>query len=414
MNPPAPRAGTAPFPQNDRTITTLASQSPASPARARRPSPARPWHRRRWAWGIGLATVLLVLSVVGLFMVPAQWAGWVVPGDSVVDSDAVAFRPGKATSTKGRIEADGIELFEPEGSILLTTVSIDSDLTVIEWIESSLRDSIELRTRWSVFGVRTTAEQREHNLQLMDGSKEAAVLVALEHLGVNAVDATGVGFGATVADGPSDGILRRGEVIVAIDAEPVTTLASLLELLAIRPPGTLAVVTVEDAETRQRRDAKIVLGSHPDADNDGGFIGVSRVQERIERHDLPFDLSIASGSVGGPSAGLAFTLTTLDLLTPGELTGGRRVAVTGTIGLDGSVGNVGGVVQKAFAAREAGAEVFIVPADLVGDARVGAGDMPVVGVGSLDEALSALAGYGGEVDDLALPSPPPPPGSAGV
>lgn len=353
----------------------------------------------------GLATVVVALSVAAAFVVPAQWAGWVVPGDSVVDSDAVAFRPGKATTTVDRVDADGVELFEPEGSILLTTVSIDSDLTVVEWIESSLSDSIELRSRWSVFGVRTPSEQRSHNLQLMENSKDGAVIVALEHLGVNAVDVTGVAFGATVADGPVDGLMQRGEVIVAIDAEPVTTVASLLELLSTRPPGTAILVTVEHAETLERRDVEVTLAVHPDSGGDQGFLGVSRIQERIERRSLPFNIEIASGSVGGPSAGLAFTLTVLDLLTPGELTGGRRVAVTGSILLDGSVGNVGGVVQKAFAARSAGAELFIVPEDMAEDARVGAGDMPVVGVASLDEALAALASYGGQVNDLALPDP---------
>ena len=359
-------------------------------------------------------TVVAAGAAVVLFMVPAQWAGWVVPGDSVVDSDAVAFRPGQASAATGRIVAEGIELFEPGGEFLLTTVVIDSDLTVIEWIESSLSDSIELRSRWSVYGVRTTAEQRGHNLQLMEQSKDAAVAVALEHLGVNAVDSTGVAFGSTVENGPVDGILERGEVIVAVDGEPVTTLASLLELLAARAPGTVAVVTVEHFETLERRDVPITLGQHPEEGIGGGFIGISRVGERIRHNTLPFDVGISSGSVGGPSAGLAFTLAVLDLLTPGELTGGRQVAVTGTIRLDGSVGDVGGVAQKAFAAREAGAELFIVPESLAGQARVGGGEMPVVGVASLEEALAALGAYGGEVTDLALPSQPEPLDSPGV
>ena len=349
-----------------------------------------------------------------MFVIPAQWAGWVVPGDSVVDSEAVAFLPGRATPTVNRIHTDGIELFEPEGEILLTTISIDTDLTVVEWIESSLDDSIELRSRWSVFGVKTPSEQREHNLEMMEGSKDAAVVVALEHLGVNAVDATGVAFGATVEDGPADGILERHDVIVALDHQPVTTLASLLELLAIRPPGTVAVLTLEHYETLERRDAEVTLGAHPEEGNDGGFIGISLVGERIVRNQLPFDVGISSGSVGGPSAGLAFTLAVLDILTPGELTGGHRVAVTGSIGLDGYVGDVGGVVQKAHAARKAGAELFIVPVALEDEARSGSGDMPVVGVATLEAALAALESFGGEVSDLALPSLEPVDDSAGV
>ena len=361
-----------------------------------------------------MATLFTASAVAAMFVVPAQWAGWVVPGDSVVDSEAVAFRPGYATSTVNRITTDGVELFEPEGEILLTTITIDSDLTVVEWIESSLDDSIELRSYWSVFGVRTPSEQREQNLEMMEDSKDTAVVVALAHLGVDAVDATGVAFGATVEDGPADGILERREVIVALDGQPVTTLASLLELLEIRPAGTVVMVTLEHSETLERRDVEVTLGVHPEEGNDGGFIGISRVGERIERNQLPFDVGISSGSVGGPSAGLAFTLTVLDVLTPGELTGGNRVAVTGSIRLDGSVGDVGGVRQKAHAARNAGAELFIVPAALEDQARSSSGDMSVVGVATLEEALEALALFGGEVSDLALPSLQPVDDSAGV
>ncbi len=366
---------------------------------------------RRWVRVVVIATALVAAVVAASFVVPARWAAQVLPGDSVVDSEAVAYRPGQSSSIVDRITTEGISVFEPQGDILLTTVSIDTDLTVVEWIESSLRDSIELRSRESVFGDRSPAEQREHNQELMQDSKEAAVVVALEHLGVDAVDATGVAFAATVTDGPADGVLRVGEVIVALDARPVTTLRSLLDLLASRPPGTEAVLTLEHSETLDRRDARIVLGPHPDEGNEGGFIGVSRVWERIEHNPLPFDVGIASGSVGGPSAGLAFALGVLDVLTPGELTGGRRIAVTGTIGLDGSVGDVGGVTQKSYAARSAGAELFIVPAAQQEQALTGSGTMQVAGVASLTDALEALAAFGGEVNDLALQGYPPAPAS---
>ena len=156
----------------------------------------------------------------------------------------------------------------------------------------------------------------------------------------------------------------------------------------------MAVITVEDSETHELHDVEVRLGVHPD--NGGPYIGVSGVTERVERSPLPFDVDISSGSVGGPSAGLAFTLVMLDVLSRGELTGGKRVAVTGSIRLDGSVGDVGGVVQKAVAARDAGAGLMIVPEGSVDEARSGAGDVPVVGVANLEEALQALADVGGD------------------
>src|SRR5690606_3334077 len=105
---------------------------------------------------------------------------------------------------------------------------------------------------------------------------------------------------------------------------------------------------------------------------------------------------------GGPSAGLAFTLALIDLLTPGELTGGHKVAVTGTIRLDGSVGPVGGGAQKAIAARNAGYEVFLVPPDELEEVKTTlGGDFAVIAVSTLDEALEALVSLGGEVGSTA-------------
>ena len=338
--------------------------------------------------------VLLVAAAATLFVAPAQWAGRLLPGDSVVDDDAVALLPGNALATSSRVATDGIDEFEPDGEILLLTVSIDSDLSVLDWIKSSMDDAVELRSRESVYGDRSDTEQRAHNRHLMESSKDIATIVALEHLGVHAADFTGVLFAEAVAGGPAEGLLEATDVILSINGAPVTTVESLRAVLADLEPGMTAVVTVENFETRERRDVEIMLGTHPDGG--GPFIGVSGVTERVDRSPLPFDVDISSGSVGGPSAGLAFTLVVIDVLTPGELTGGKRVAVTGTIRLDGSVGDVGGVAQKAVAARDAGAEMIIVPAASVDEARSGADDVPVVGVVNLDEALHALAVSGGD------------------
>jgi PDZ domain-containing protein len=99
--------------------------------------------------------------------------------------------------------------------------------------------------------------------------------------------------------------------------------------------------------------------------------------------------------VSGPSAGLAFTLAIIDQLTPGSLTGGKKVAVTGAINDDGTVGPVGGVKQKAITARRAGAELMLVPSFEYKDARLRAGNMKVVAVDTVDDALRALERAGG-------------------
>lgn len=350
--------------------------------------------RRRLWWFLGTVFVLTAAALAASFFVPAQWAGRLIPGNSVVDSEAVAFLPGTALTTSDRIEADGIEVYESDGEILVLTVSIDSELTVVDWIRSSVDDAIELRSRESVFGERSNQEQREFNRYLMSSAKDTATIVALQHLGVHVADFTGVLFVEAVSGGPADGLLHGTDVILEIDGLPVTTVESLRAVLADLDPGTTATITVENSETQEWRQVELTLGTHPDSG--GAYIGVSGVTERVERSPLPFEIDISSGNVGGPSAGLAFTLLVLDVLTPGELTGGKRVAVTGSIRLDGSVGDVGGVAQKSVAARQAGAEIILVPAALVDEARSVAGDVPVVGVEDLEDALEALAAQGGD------------------
>jgi PDZ domain-containing protein len=149
------------------------------------------------------------------------------------------------------------------------------------------------------------------------------------------------------------------------------------------------------------REETVTLGTRTDG-NSWGFLGVT-LQDRVSvRDDLPVKLSIDSGSIVGDSAGLAFTLSIIDDLTPGELTGNHRVAVTGTISLDGSVGAIGGVQQKVVAARRAKSAIMIVPGDNFAEAQAKAGNsIKVVAVKSLDDALNVLRGLGGNVDDVA-------------
>ena len=109
------------------------------------------------------------------------------------------------------------------------------------------------------------------------------------------------------------------------------------------------------------------------------------------------------GESGATSAGLALTLAILDLVTPGEMTGGLDVATTGTIGFDGSVGPIGGVVQKMVAARDAGVDLFLVPANEYEAAARHAGDLRVESVASLEDALAVLAELGGNAQEMALP-----------
>jgi PDZ domain-containing protein len=125
------------------------------------------------------------------------------------------------------------------------------------------------------------------------------------------------------------------------------------------------------------------------------------VVQSFVQYDFPIEVNFDLARVGGPSAGLAFTLAIIDDLTPGDLTGGKRIAVTGAIAADGSVLPVGGVEQKAITARNDDVDLMLVPRAEARQARRGADDLRVVGVRTIDDALAALEAAGG------APVPPP-------
>ena len=149
----------------------------------------------------------------------------------------------------------------------------------------------------------------------------------------------------------------------------------MAEALAGTAPGQSVTITYRRAG--QQRDADVVLGSSPDRPQ--GLLGV-----RPGVEPQAGDIRISLGDIGGPSAGLMFALAVVDKLTPGELTGGRFVAGTGTITPDGGVGPIGGIPFKMRAARDAGATEFLVPADNCAEAVANAPDgLQLLRVGTL-------------------------------
>jgi PDZ domain-containing protein len=232
---------------------------------------------------------------------------------------------------------------------------------------------------------------------------------------------------------PADGLVESGETIIGLDGQPIEVWEDVVGLMRAHRPGDTVEVEVEDealerrtvhAEVISRCEAAAIehdrlerLADEAEAAGEPaepvpdlpectaeleesaifGVIGSTRDLE----FDFPVDVSIDAGDVIGPSAGLAFTLAVLDVLTPGELTGGARVATTGTINLDGSIGPVGGVRQKTVAVREADIDVFLVPSVEYEQAAAEAGDdLTVVAVDTLDEALAALDELGGNALEL--------------
>jgi PDZ domain-containing protein len=348
-------------------------------------SSARSGRRRTW-----------ILSLLGVVLI-----GCLV-GAMFVKLDYYAFRPGSVRDTADLISVDGADIYpDAEGSISYTTVSLRR-VTLVDLVAGWIDPDVDIKSREDVLGPRDADENRQLNLALMDTSKQVATQVALEKLGYQ-VDVSIAGeIVLDVEDGaPADGELEPGDTIVAIDGETLDEPDDLSRLLDDKRPGDDVTVTFQPFEsTGEDDDEEVTLTLAPKPDDpDQGMMGV-QIQPTGVEFDFPFDVAFDTGDVGGPSAGLAFTLGLLDLLTPGELTGGVPVAATGEIRSDGSVGPVGGTGQKAAAVRSAGAEVFLVPSADYQAALDHAGDVEVVKVDTLDDALEALADLGGNADDL--------------
>jgi PDZ domain-containing protein len=331
----------------------------------------------------------------------------------VVELPYYAISPGSARPTEPTIRVSGTETYPGDDDILFTTVSLSRGrINGWEWLQAELDDSIDLVDAELIEGGHTAAENQQINQQLMDDSQDVAVVVALEHLGYDVVDGTGATVGDVLPGSPAAEQLGPDDDIVRAGGEPVERKEDLVRQIEARRPGDELDLVVEPADggreritvtlggfSNSREQPCVVPGEQADGVTvtDQTCIGVSGLTTRDEERNFPFDVSIDPGRVRGPSAGLAFTLATLDVLTPGDITGGQPVAVTGTIDSLGNVGPIGGAEYKAIAARAAGADVFLVPRgeEEIAASKVG-DDVQIIPVSTLDEALAALEDLGGE------------------
>ncbi|MCL2395412.1 MAG: PDZ domain-containing protein [Acidimicrobiaceae bacterium] len=249
--------------------------------------------------------------------------------------------------------------------------------------------------------------------QQMVGATEAASVAALRRLGYSVKENNLGALVATVA--PNTAAERGGvecnDLITGFDGKPVHTADDLRAAENDAKPGQRVSLTVERVGKGGKTDTVTLhptltgtpsLGGAP-AQPDRPFLGVA-IQSRVT-FTLPFHVQFDVGSIGGPSAGLAMTLALLDVLSNGKLTGGHKVAATGTIDTDGNVGDVGGVAQKTVAVRRAGVQLFLVPRQELAVARSEAGSsLKVEAVSTLNQALADLGAFGGDLSALPPPS----------
>lgn len=295
----------------------------------------------------------------------------------------LAVEPGRAIDVLPRIEVEGA-VRDTAGAILSTDVvlrELDPLGLVRAWLDPY---AVVVPTSTYVPPTSSFEEQGDVGLAQMASSKVDAAAAALRLVaGYPRNRGRGVLVEAVTAGCDAVGKLAPGDVVLAIDGATVRSVVAAGERIAAVPSGgTVAFRVLRDGGA----GATVDVVREPCGGSTEPLVGVALVA------NLPVDVAIASGEVGGPSAGLAYALGICDLLTPGDLTGGRIVAATGAIGLRGRVRPVGGIPQKMRAAEEAGATVFLVPRGNLRDALAVETSMEVVPVRSLAEAVAALAG----------------------
>ncbi len=351
-------------------------------------------------------TVLaVVLSTVGVLIAAIVVAGFLIHLPKVIIS------PGSATPLDSSVvQIEGAQTYPGDsGNVRFLTVQVStSEPNVWRVVAAWLDPNRAVEDRNSVQGCLTDAQNQEFNTELMDQSQNDAKYVALTRLGYTVTaDPVQIRIVEVCRDAPAHGALETGDQVLAVDGAAVSDVSEIGAKVQAHEPGDAVSITFD--RNGVTRTASIVAGKvHTEGTGQSArqtcvpargstsgtaCLGVS--SQEFTTYQFPVNIKIDTQRVGGPSAGLAFTIAIIDDLTPGSLTGGKKVAVTGTIAPDGSVGEVGGVEQKAITARTNGVQLMIVPKTEVEDARRGAGDVRVVGVENIDQALDALHEAGG-------------------
>lgn len=297
-----------------------------------------------------------------------------------------AYLPGPVRDVERLVDVSDARTYSSEGRLLLTTVSVDPQVTFSEVVQSAFDDATAIVMKDDVTGGQSLDALIEAQKLEMQQSKQAAQEVALAALGLGEPTGDGARVVETIADSPASGLLQEGDVIVSVEGQTVATTCDVGREIGSYEPG-------DDLTIRVRRGGEIEtveVGTvqNPD-DPDSAIIGVF-MNDVNRRFEPGLEVSFDTGKIGGPSGGLMMTLALYDQLTPEDITGGRSVAGTGTINCDGGVGPIGGIEQKVAGAEEAGAEIFLAPSGNVAAARTVAKNIEVIEISTFDEAIRYL------------------------
>ena len=363
-----------------------------------------PWHvvqqmttpppkTRRSTIRLAVGAFAAIAVGAGAALIPMPYA-IVSPGPA---TDVLGSRVAPDGTSTPRIVIEKATTYPTTGALDFTTVSVRGGpgypVNVVDVLSAWIDPARDVLPVDEVFPPQATKEQvAEENRIEMSASQQEAAAVALRALGYTLPQE--VRIGAVPSGSPSEGQLKVGDVLVSIGGVPSTDPDAVRAAVQKVTVGDTVevVVTRDGAEltarpgTRKAADGRTVLGI-----------------VLTPSYKLPFPVTIDAGNVGGPSAGLMFSLGIYDKLTEGAMTGGAKIAGTGTISDSGAVGPIGGIRQKVIGAQRAGATFFLAPADNCGELKDAVPEgITVVKVESFEVAKSAVIAIG-QGDTSSLP-----------
>ena len=372
-----------------RARTLLPPTAPVTGAPDARPPQAA--SRRSVASAVGVLLAVCLFAAATLVHLPFAILS---PGPitNVLGQDK-----GTGETPTDRIKVTGRPTYPTSGSLDFTTVRVNGGpgypVNAWEVLLAWVNPTEEVYPVDQIFAPqRTAAEVAQENQAEMRDSQQEAEAVALRALGYEVRQRIKVGRVASGA--PSEGTLQVGDYLRSVGGAPVTDAGSVRAALQKVTPGETVAIGVE------RAGSEVLLTSRTGRSADGRTVlGIVLAVD----FSFPFTVAIDAGNVGGPSAGMMFSLGIYDKLTEGAMTGGRDIAGTGTIDASGGVGPIGGIRQKMAGAQQGGATFFLAPAGNCDEVR---GREPkglqVFRVATFDDARMAVEGIG-RGDTAALP-----------
>ena len=394
------------------------------------PQLAAPSRKHRlWAFpfaGLGVLAVLapLVATMVpsDLFIQKSRCTEFDTTSDvspppclvSVQEDVQYGLVPADAEPVLPRLEIDGVPTFDPNGSIYFITIR-QPPLTMLDWFVTREDKAARLWSHRDKYGDQTEDQLIQSGQRQMRSAKDNAMYVALKAAGYDVKIKQGnviIDFllclvaneagTECVQYSPADELLNPGDILKKVNGVDITIIDDLAQVLAGVTAGDKIPVEFERDGVAMSGEVETILA--PGEDPPRTIIGFRPIDTTTV--ELPSGLSVLfkTEGIGGPSAGLAFTLSLIDALTEGDLTGGKNVAVTGTIDVEGNVGAIGGLNSKASAVKQVGVKYFLVPVnqgaeglDGIKRAREVVGnDVEIIPIATLQDALDALVRLGGD------------------